>query len=218
MDFALERAKLIDYLQAQIKDKRVLAALRRVPRECFVPDEYEPAAYLDQPLPIGYNQTISQPLIVALMAQAMELKGQEKVLEVGTGSGYQAAILAELAEQVITTERIPSLAEKAQRALNSLCYSNIKIYISDERLGWEAEAPFDAIVVAAGAPQVPDQLLEQLVTGGRLVIPVGTRDSQQLYQIKKGKDRNIIRNLGGCRFVPLIGNEAWEEDQFTGNI
>lgn len=218
MDFSLKRNQLVKNLQSQIQDTRVLAALNRVPRECFVPDKYEPAAYEDEPLPIGYNQTISQPLIVALMVQALELKGNEKVLEVGTGSGYQAAILAELAEQVITTERIPQLAASAQRALNSLGYSNITIKVSGEKLGWEDEAPYDGIIVAAGAPQIPDQLLRQLAVGGRMVIPVGTNYSQQLYQVRKLASHNSIRTLGGCRFVPLIGDQAWEEGQFPGNM
>ncbi len=135
----------------------------------------------------------------------------------GTGSGYQAAILAELAGQVVTIERIPSLAASAQRALNSLGYSNVTIHVSDEKLGWEDEAPYDGILVAAGAPQIPDRLLDQLIEGGRMVIPVGTHDSQQLYQVIKLKDRNIIHSLGGCRFVPLIGDEAWQEDEYPEN-
>jgi protein-L-isoaspartate(D-aspartate) O-methyltransferase len=145
------------------------------------------------------------------MAQALELTGSERVLEIGTGSGYQAAILAELASEVITIERIPSLAETAKKALRSLGYTNIKIHLAGEKLGWEAEAPYDRIIVSAGAPQIPTTLLEQLNTGGMMVIPVGSRDVQQLYQITKLKDRNIVKELGGCRFVPLIDSEAWNE-------
>jgi protein-L-isoaspartate(D-aspartate) O-methyltransferase len=211
MNFAVERARLVEHLQTRIADERVLAAMKRVPRECFVPDEFESGAYRNEPLPIGHNQTISQPLMVAIMAQALELKGNEKVLEVGTGSGYQAAILAELAARVITTERISHLAQSARRILDALGYTNIEVHLAGSRMGWEAEAPYDAIIVTAGAPRIPGRLLEQMLVGGRMVIPVGSRDIQQLYQVTRLKDRNVIKDLGGCRFVPLIGEEAWEE-------
>jgi protein-L-isoaspartate(D-aspartate) O-methyltransferase len=210
MDFGQKRAKLVKHLQSQIKDTRVLSAIERIPRECFVPERLEEGAYQDSPLPIGHKQTISQPLIVAMMVQALELTGQERVLEIGTGSGYQAAVLAELVRQVITTERIASLAESAGRALRSLGLTNVQIHLTEDSLGWEKEAPYDAIIVTAGSPRIPERLLDQLAVGGHMVIPVGSRELQQLYQITKLKDRNIVRDLGGCRFVPLVGHEAWE--------
>jgi protein-L-isoaspartate(D-aspartate) O-methyltransferase len=212
MDFADKKAKLIEHLKGHIKDERVLSALRRVPRECFVPGQYEPAAYNNEPLPIGCHQTISQPLIIGIMTEALELNGNEKVLEIGTGSGYQTAILAELAREVITIERIPSLMETAAKMLQAMGYSNIKMHLSRNNLGWEPEAPYDAILVTAGAPRIPTGLVSQLAIGGRLVIPVGPLHLQELYQITRLEDRNVNRCLGGCQFVPLIGKEAWEEE------
>jgi len=212
MDFAAERARLIEHLSAEIKDKRVLAAMSRIPREQFVPLENRHLAYEDIPLPIGLEQTISQPFIIALMTEALELTGKEKVLELGTGSGYQAAILAELARFVVTVERLPPLAEAARKVLDSLGYSNIEIHLSEETLGWPKEAPYDAIMVTAGAPTVPPDLLAQLAIGGRLVIPVGSRYVQELYKITRQRKKNKVQNLGGCRFVSLIGKGAWEEE------
>ena len=212
MDFAAIRAELISHLRTEIRDERVLAAMARIPRERFVPPEEQHLAYEDRPLPIGYDQTISQPLIIAIMTEALELTGSEKVLEVGTGSGYQAAILAELARHVITTERLPPLAESAKRALDSLGYTNIEVHLAEETLGWLKGAPYNAIIVTAGAPRVPADLLAQLAIGGRLVIPVGSRYVQELYKITKQRRKNIVDNLGGCRFVSLIGKDAWEED------
>ena len=211
IDFDAARAKLIEHLRTEIKDERVLAAMARVPRERFVPLEYRPLAYEDRPLPIGFDQTISQPLIVALMTQALELAGHEKVLEVGTGSGYQAAILAELARLVITVERIQPLAENARKALDSLGYTNIVIHLATETLGWPQEAPYEAIIATAAAPKVPPDLLAQLAIGGRMVIPVGSLYMQDLYKITRQKTKNKVENLGGCRFVSLIGKGAWEE-------
>jgi len=202
---------LFQHLDAEIEDKRVLAAMSRVPRERFVPLEQQSMAYDDRPLPIGLDQTISQPLIVALMTEALELTGDEKVLEVGTGSGYQAAILGELARHVVTTERLPVLAESAQKTLRNLGYNNIEVKIAEETLGWTEGAPYDAIVVTAGAPRVPSELLLQLKIDGRMVIPVGSRYLQELYKITRGQKRNVVKNLGGCRFVSLIGRDAWEE-------
>ena len=213
MDFTAKRAQLIESLRTQIKDERVLAAMMRVPREIFVPIQYEYCAYKNEPLPIGHNQTISQPLIIAMMTEALVLKGDEKVLEIGTGSGYQTAILAELAREVISTERISSLAESAKYTLAKLNYTNITIHVTGNKLGWEADAPYAAIIVTAGSPEIPSELLSQLAFGGRMVIPVGSHYIQELYQITKTKPRNIIRDLGGCMFVPLIGNQAWEDDQ-----
>ncbi len=211
MDFEAARARLIEHLSAEIKDKRVLAVMAHIPRERFVPPESRHLAYEDIPLPIGLEQTISQPFIIALMTGALELTGSEKVLEIGTGSGYQAALLAELAGLVITVERLPPLAKAANRVLNSLGYSNIEIHLAEETMGWLRGAPYDAIMVTAGAPRVPPDLLAQLAVGGRMVIPVGSRYLQELCKITRHRKRNKVQNLGGCRFVSLIGKNAWEE-------
>jgi len=212
MDFKAARARLIEHLGSEVRDERVLAAMLRIPRERFVPSEQQDSAYEDMPLPIGLGQTISQPFIVALMTEALELTGSEKVLEVGAGSGYQAAILAELARLVITVERLPALTEGAKRVLDSLGYTNITVHLAEETPGWQAEAPYDAIVVTAGAPKIPADLLAQLAIGGRLVIPVGSRYVQELYKVTRRKKKNIVQNLGGCRFVPLIDKNAWDEE------
>jgi len=212
MDFKAARAKLIEHLRSEIKDERVLAAMLRIPRERFVPPEERHLAYEDGPLPIGLDQTISQPFIVALMTQALELTGNERVLEIGTGSGYQAAILAELARLVITVERLPALAEAAKKVLDSLGYTNIIVHLAGETLGWPDEAPYDAIIATAGAPRVPPDLLAQLAIGGRMVIPVGSRYMQELYKITRKRKRNTVEDLGGCRFVSLIGKGAWEKE------
>jgi len=207
----LERARenLLKYLEYEIADKRVIEAMKRVPREAFISQEQYQAAYDDRPLGIGFGQTISQPFIVALMAQALELRGDEKVLELGTGSGYEAAILAELAQKVVTVECIPELEESAKQVLDKLGYSNIEVHVAGRTLGWPEGAPYDAIIVSAGAPTVPQVLLEQLTWNGRLVIPVGSRWQQELLRVTKLKKRNNIENLGGCYFVPLIGEGAW---------
>jgi protein-L-isoaspartate(D-aspartate) O-methyltransferase len=209
----LERARqsLLQYLDHEIADNRVVDAMRRVPREAFVSREQYHAAYDDRPLSIGFGQTISQPFIVALMVQALELRGDEKVLELGTGSGYEAAILAELAQKVVTVEYIPELAESAKQVLDKLGYSNIEVHIAGRTLGWPEGAPYDAIIVSAGAPTVPKVLLEQLTWNGRLVIPVGSRWQQELLRVTKLRKGDEIENLGGCYFVPLIGEGAWEE-------
>jgi protein-L-isoaspartate(D-aspartate) O-methyltransferase len=212
MDFEVARAELIEHLSTEIKDGRVLAAMRCVPRELFVPPQSRYLAYEDKPLPIGYEQTISQPFIIALMTEALELAGKEKVLEVGTGSGYQAAILARLARLVVTTERIKPLAEIAKKLLSELGYTNVEVHLAEEVLGWQREAPYDAIMVTAAAPSVPPDLLAQLGIGGRLIIPVGSRYIQELCKITKGRKKNVVENLGGCRFVSLIGKDAWEEE------
>jgi len=212
MDFEAARAELIEQLSTEIKDRRVLATMRNIPRELFVPPESRHLAYADKPLPIGHEQTISQPFIIALMTEALELKGKEKVLEIGTGSGYQAAILAELAQKVITTERVKPLAEIAEKLLARLGYTNIEVHVAEETLGWRREAPYDAIMVTAAAPKVPPELIAQLAMGGRLVIPVGSRYVQELCKISRGKKKNKTDNLGGCRFVSLIGKGAWETE------
>ncbi len=172
MDFEAARARLVKHLNAEIKDERVLAAMARVPRERFVPPEMKHLAYEDMPLPIGFEQTISQPFIVALMTEALQLNGSEKVLEVGTGSGYQAAILAELARLVITTERLPALAETCRDVFDDLGYTNIEVNVAKANLGWQREAPYDDIMVTACAPRVSVDLLTQLACGERLLLPV----------------------------------------------
>jgi protein-L-isoaspartate(D-aspartate) O-methyltransferase len=146
------------------------------------------------------------------MTESLELSGKEKVLEIGSGSGYQAAILAELARWVITVERLPALAKAARSLFDSLGYKNVKVHVAEPTLGWPAEAPYDAIIVTAGAPKIPDGLLGQMVIGGRLVVPVGSRYEQELYRITKGRTRNVVQSLGDCRFVPLIGEDAWQEE------
>lgn len=211
MDLEKAKAELIKHFSWEIADKRVVEAMKRVPREAFVPQEYYYAAYEDRPLSIGFGQTISQPFIVALMIQALELKGDEKVLELGTGSGYEAAVLAELAKQVVTVEIIPELAESAKRVLEKLGYSNVEVHIAGKTLGWLEDAPYNAIIVSAGAPSIPQILLGQLSWGGRLVIPVGSHWQQELMKIRKDKEGNKVENLGACYFVPLIGEGAWKE-------
>jgi protein-L-isoaspartate(D-aspartate) O-methyltransferase len=211
-DFSSARSQLVGYLRHEIKDERVLAAMTRVPRELFVPSGCWHAAYEDRPLPIGQGQTISQPLIVAMMTEALELNGDENVLEVGTGSGYQAAILAELVRWVVTVERHPELAQKAAETLQKLGYTNVEVHLAEAKLGWQHKAPYDAIVVSAGAPTVPKDLLDQMAVGGRLIIPVGTRHEQNLLKITKKEHDTAIQDLGPCRWVPLIGDAAWSEE------
>jgi protein-L-isoaspartate(D-aspartate) O-methyltransferase len=177
------RTRLLESLRHEIRDRRVLSAIARVPREFFVSPDYYYAAYEDMPLSIGFGQTISQPFIVALMTQALRLKGNEKVLELGTGSGYQTAILAELAKRIVSIERIDKLSESAKTVLDKLGCSNVEIHSAVETLGWPEEAPYDAIIVTAGAPHIPDILLEQLALGGRMVIPVGSRWEQDLLKV-----------------------------------
>ena len=194
-----------------ITDERVLTALRKVPRHLFVSEALRDQAYGDFPLPIGEQQTISQPYIVAEMTQALQLSKDDRVLELGTGSGYQAAILAEIAHRVYTVERIHQLLIKARRLFDQLHYHNIITRYGDGTAGWEEESPFDAIIVTAGAPRVPETLIPQLAVGGRLVVPVGDSHSQELIKIYK-EEKGIHRtNLGGCRFVKLIGEHGWGE-------
>jgi len=197
-----------------IKDDRVLKAMEKVPRHCFVDEALMDQAYNDSPLPIGENQTISQPYMVALMSEALELKGHEIILELGTGSGYQTAILAELAGRVLSIERIASLATKARKVLDSLNYFNVAIRVGDGTYGWRDEGPFDGIMVTAGAPEVPRPLIEQLSVGGRLVVPVGSRYTQELIRVTRlSEDLKDIKteDFGGCRFVSLIGEHGWKE-------
>lgn len=196
-----------------ITDKLVLDAMRNVPRHVFVPKEYEESAYDDRPLPIGFGQTISQPYMVALMTEALCLKGDEKVLEIGTGSGYQAAILAEIVDHVVSIERIPELAAKAIETLRNLGYNNVEVVIGDGSKGYPARSPYDAIIVTAGAPRIPDALIDQLAEGGRLVIPVGSGFHQTLTRLIKIEGKNKIEHLEGCIFVPLVGECGWNESQ-----
>ncbi|PMP62060.1 MAG: protein-L-isoaspartate O-methyltransferase [Caldimicrobium thiodismutans] len=194
-----------------IKDERVLKAMLKVPRHLFVPSSLRDQAYGDFPLPIGEGQTISQPYIVALMTEALELKGKERVLEIGTGSGYQTAILAELATWVYTIEKYSTLQEKAKAILFELGYKNISFKIGDGTLGWQEAAPFDAIIVTAAAPQIPLPLIEQLAEGGRIVIPVGDEFSQVLVKgIKKGGTLHT-KSLEPVRFVKLVGEYGFKE-------
>lgn len=194
-----------------ISDPRVLAAMEKVPRQLFVDEDLRERSYEDGPLPIGRGQTISQPYIVALMAQALELKGQEKVLEIGTGSGYEAAVLAELCAEVFSIERVEELAEKARSLLTGLGYKNINVRVGDGTLGWEEHAPYDDAVISAAAPQIPRPILDQLRPEGYLVLPLGEEDLQTLVRIRKGKDGLKEEYLGECRFVKLKGTYGWKE-------
>ena len=196
-----------------LTDQRVLDALATVPREAFVPEELAPYAYEDRPLPIEANQTISQPYIVALMAAALELQPQDRVLEIGTGSGYAAAVLAEICAEVFTVERVAELADSARERLKSLGYDNVHVKQGDGTLGWPEHAPYDGIVVAAAAPEVPEPLKQQLAVGGRLVIPVGaTLETQTLLRVRRINEHRFEQDdLGGVRFVPLIGEAGWRE-------
>ncbi len=194
-----------------ITDARVLAAFRKVPRHLFVSEALRDQAYGDFPLPIGEQQTISQPYIVAEMTQALELGPDDRVLEIGTGSGYQAAILSEIVFRVYTIERIRSLFMRSRKLFDQLRYHNILMKYSDGSLGWPDESPFDAIIVTAGAPEIPETLVDQLAIGGRMVIPVGDRYAQDLIRIYRDEAGFHRKNLGGCRFVKLVGEQGWRE-------
>ncbi|MDA8138443.1 MAG: protein-L-isoaspartate(D-aspartate) O-methyltransferase [Desulfobacteraceae bacterium] len=194
-----------------VKDSRVLAAMRKVPRHLFVSEALMDQAYNDFPLPIGEQQTISQPYIVAEMTQALHLTDKDRVLEIGTGSGYQAAILAQIAYRVYTVERLHSLYVKARKLFDQLGYHNIVTRYSDGTTGWKDESPFDAIIVTAGAPEIPEVLVKQLAIGGRMVIPVGNQYAQELTKIVRDEKDIHQTNLGGCRFVKLVGEYGWRE-------
>ena len=194
-----------------IRNQKVLSAFRKVPRHRFVPKEFIDSAYQDHPLPIGEGQTISQPYMVALMTECLELEPEDVVLEIGTGSGYQAAILAELAVQVYSVERISILADRASKVLAELGYSNVKIKVGDGTLGWEEFSPCQGIIVTAGSPDIPQSLIEQLEDGGRIVIPVGGSFGQVLTVVKKFKDKITTTEVCGCVFVPLMGKYGWRE-------
>ncbi|MGH9728262.1 MAG: protein-L-isoaspartate(D-aspartate) O-methyltransferase [Candidatus Acidiferrales bacterium] len=192
-----------------VRSPKVLAAMERVPRHLFVPEELAARSYNDEPVPIGERQTISQPYMVGAMTEALGLEGQERVLEVGGGSGYQAAILAELAREVITIEARAPLADAARKRLSELGYVNARVVTGDGTVGWAEAAPFDAILVAAAAPQVPAPLIEQLAEGGRLVIPVGRSERQMLMRIRKSGGKTVEEELFACQFVPLQGQHGW---------
>lgn len=216
MNFDIARKRMVEsqIISRGVKDRRLIEAMLKVPRHVFVEEAMAAQAYSDSPLPIGEKQTISQPYMVALMTELLQLSGREKVLEIGTGSGYQAAILATLADRVYTVERIRPLALKARKALDSIGLLNVNIKISDGTVGWEEEAPFDAIIVTAGAPEIPEKLLEQLNPGGRLVIPVGSQFEQILVRVTKQEDGSFVRDdITGCRFVKLVGRYGWGTDE-----
>jgi len=210
--FARAREALVASLRTDVRDDRVLDAFEKVPRERFVGADLAFRAYEDRPLPIGHGQTTSQPRMIALMLQELGLKGTARVLELGTGSGYETALLSELAAEVVSVELIPSLAEGAARVLQELGYGNFTLHVAGDELGWPQSAPYHAIVVAAGSPRVPPSLVDQLAPGGRMVIPVGSREEQDLLLIERRPEGTTIYRRGGCRFVPLIGSEAFASD------
>ncbi len=194
-----------------VDDPKVLGAIRKVPRHLFVSEALVDQSYGDYPLPIGEQQTISQPYIVAEMTQALELTEKDRVLEIGTGSGYQAAVIAEIAYRVYTIERINMLYLRTRKLFDRLLYHNIVTKYSDGTFGWKDESPFDAIIVTAGTPQIPQVLIDQLAVGGRMVVPVGDRFSQDLIKLHKDEHGVHKINLGGCRFVKLVGEYGWKE-------
>ena len=210
------KRRLIDRLRLEVGDAKVVQSMERVPREDFVPPESARLAYEDVALPIGQGQTISQPYIVALMVSALELRRTDKVLEIGTGSGYQAAVLAELVWRLVTVERIKTLADSARDRLASLGYSNVEVHVAEKALGWPQEAPYNAIIVAAAAPTLPRRLIDQMVVGGRLVVPVGSKVEQELMKVSRTPEGFSVRTLGLCRFVPLMGEGAWSEEEDEG--
>jgi len=214
LEFSKARQRMVDEQIASrgITDVRVLHAVNNVPRHLFVEEALQGQAYNDYPLPIGEKQTISQPYMVALMTEVLELKENERVLEIGTWSGYQAAILAELAEWVYSIERIRSLANRARKILDELNCYNIEIRVSDGTQGWKEKAPFEAIIVTAGTPEIPEPLLDQLAMGGRLVAPVGNAFSQTLVRVIRTKGGFEREDMGGCHFVKLIGTYGWQEE------
>ena len=213
MDFEKARIEMIRHqIKGRgIRDERVLSAMNSIPREKFVLEGEKENAYLDCPLPMGMGQTISQPIKVALMTQCLSLKGSETVLEVGTGSGYQAAILSRLAKMVYTIERFKALADRAEKIFKELEIKNVKVIVGDGSTGWEEYSPYDGIIVTAGAPKIPTSLIEQLDEKGRIVVPVGNSFSQDLLLGIKEKGKLKITNYGGCVFVPLVGKYGWQK-------
>jgi protein-L-isoaspartate(D-aspartate) O-methyltransferase len=214
IDFPKARLKMVEeqLTSRGIKDSRLIEAMKKIPRHLFVEEALQSQAYTDHPLPIGEKQTISQPYMVALMTEALLLTGKERVLEIGTGSGYQTAILAEMSEKVFSIERIRPLAIRARKLLYDLGYFNVEIKIFDGTFGWMEESPFDAILVTAGSPDIPQPLIDQLAPGGRLVIPVGDAFVQELFRVTKTEEEVKKEDLGGCRFVKLIGKYGWKTE------
>jgi protein-L-isoaspartate(D-aspartate) O-methyltransferase len=214
MDWEFARSEMVatQLVPRGIADERVLAAMRKVPRHRFVAAGMEARAYGDHALPIGEGQTISQPYMVALMTEELKLSGSERVLEIGTGSGYQTAVLAELAEQVFSIERVPSLAARARNVIEKLGYANVAIRVGDGTIGWKEFEPYDRIIVTAGAPEVPPSLIEQLADPGIMVVPVGSQGLQQLCVVTRSGGSTKIRDAGGCVFVPLVGREGWGKE------
>lgn len=215
MNYEIARKRMVEtqLVARGITDRRVIEAMLKVPRHVFVEEAMSAQAYIDSALPIGEKQTISQPYMVALMTELLQVSNNDKVLEIGTGSGYQAAILATIAKRVYTIERIRPLALRARRALDSLGLLNINIKIDDGTDGWPDEAPFDAIIVTAGAPEIPNTLISQLKVGGRLVIPVGDLFEQILVRATKREDGSVFReDFVGCRFVKLVGKFGWSAE------
>jgi len=213
INFEKERLRMVEeQIEARgIRDERVLTAMRKVPRHEFLPEAIRGMAYQDSALPVGEAQTISQPYMVGLMTELLDLKGTERVLEIGTGSGYQAAVLAELCDKVYTVERIKVLADRARLNFDRLGYQGVAIKVYDGTYGWREMAPFDAILVTAGSPDIPAPLVEQLKEGGRMVIPVGERFGQTLLKIVKTPQGPVTERSIPCVFVPLIGNHGWKE-------
>lgn len=213
MDFQNMRDLMVDtqLIPRGIRDERVLKAMRKVPRHLFLEESQWFRAYDDMALPIGEGQTISQPYMVAIMTELLELKGDEKVLEIGTGSGYQAAILAELSKEVYTIERVQSLSERASRVLRSLGYENVHLRVGDGTIGWPEEAPFDRVIITAACPEIPAPIKDQLNERGIIVAPVGERFSQILLKARKEKGRLIEDYHTPCVFVPLIGKYGWKD-------
>ncbi|MCS6874295.1 MAG: protein-L-isoaspartate(D-aspartate) O-methyltransferase [Pyrinomonadaceae bacterium] len=212
-EFAILRSKMVEHLMSHyhIQDERVLRVMQQVPRELFVPEALKSQAYKDNALPIAAGQTISQPYIVAKMTELLQIEPNYRVLEIGTGSGYQTAILASLARSVYSIERVPQLAEEAEKRLRSLGFLNVVIRCGDGTLGWEIYAPFDAIIVTAGSPKIPEPLLSQLKIGGKMILPVGfEKQAQRLIRITRTQVDFTYEDFGACAFVPLIGEHGWK--------
>ena len=212
MDYEVARARMVkeQLIKRGINDERVLMAIGSVPRHIFLDQAFWPRAYGDHPLPIGHNQTISQPYIVALMCQELKLEEGRKILEIGTGSGYQSAVLAVMGYSVYTIERYEELSVRAEDIIKRLEITGVHFKIGDGSIGWEEESPFDGIIVTAGAPAVPEDLMEQVITGGKIIIPVGDRFSQRMQIIEKGEKIIEKRDICGCTFVPLVGKQGWD--------
>ena len=211
MTFEERRTRMVEeQLKARgLTDERLLSAFRKVPRHLFVPKDLQQEAYADHPLPIGFGQTISQPYIVALMTSCLRLQGHERVLEIGTGSGYQTAILAELVLDVFSVERLPSLLTTVRERLSALGCLNVHLTPGNGSLGWPEHAPYDAILISAAAPEIPKPLLEQLADPGRMVLPIGPQDTQMLVEVEKHRRAVHWREVASCMFVPLMGRYGW---------